>query len=160
METINCNNVLLVRVPHTEEMDFRELRDYIVKSLEMGVLVLWDDTTCEVLKLPSLGAVEVITGEPPPTPPPEPEAEEPSEGAEKRAILQRLKDYRATNGLGSLEKVSAKTAHNKNQRISSNDLRSILADGIPMHIEEWRKIARALDKLEQEVSHAESHHGD
>ena len=145
MESVSHDNVLLVRVPHTEEMDFRELRDYVVKSLKLGVLVLWDDASCEVLELPSLGVVEVIAAEPPPRP------EEPSEGDEKRAILQRLKNYRAANGLGSLEKVSVKTAHNKSQRISSNDLRSILTDGVPMHIEEWRKISRALDKLEREM---------
>lgn len=149
-------SVLVVRVDSIDNIDYITMRDEILESIRLGVLILGPDDTLEVMELPPLGGLEIErisepTPESPETEPTaKPEPEPLSEGEEKRQILQRLKDYRAAHGLGSLEKVSAKTAHNKNQRISSNDLRSILTDGISMHIEEWRKISRALDKLEQE----------
>jgi len=145
-----ANRILLVRVPAQEAVDGRELRDYILESLERGVLVLTEDASCEVMELPPLGGVEVAA-EPQAPPSLVDAAESPSEGDEKRAILQRLTEYRKVHGLGSLEAVSIKTAHNKSQRISADALRSILVDGAsPGPMEEWRKISRALDRLEQE----------
>lgn len=75
---------------------------------------------------------------------------EPVEGEEKRAILQRLTDYRAAHGLGSLEVVSREPAHRTNDRISSNTLRMVLTGDIKLPIDGWRKIARALDILGDE----------
>ena len=73
---------------------------------------------------------------------------EAADGEEKRAIVQRLKDYRAASGLGLLEAVSVKTAHFRGQRISTDTLRDICADGAPiMEMSEWRKISRALDLM-------------
>lgn len=144
------NRVLLVRVPAQEAVDGRTLRDYILESLERGVLVLTEDASCEVMELPLLGGVQVAAVELAP-PSPADATVEPSEGDEKREILQRLTEYRKAHGLGSLEAVSVKTAHNKNQRISADRLRSILTDGAsPGPMEAWRKISRALDRLEQE----------
>lgn len=84
-------------------------------------------------------------------PEPEPEAPPgPTEAEEKRAILQRLKDYRAANGLGALEAVSAKTAHQKGKRLPADTLRYLCADGAPkLPMSDWHKISRALDALEQ-----------
>lgn len=145
-----ASRILLVRVPNCEAVDGRELRDYILESLERGVLVLTEDASCEVLELPALGGVEVAA-EPQAPPSHADAAEGPSEGDEKRAILQRLTEYRKVHGLGSLEAVSIKTAHNKSQRIPADKLRSLLVDGAsPGSMEEWQKISRALDKLEQE----------
>lgn len=149
-----ANSILLVRVPGCEAVDGRELRDYILESLERGVLVLTEDATCEIMELPPLGGVEVTAAVVLSPPAPADNPESPSEGNEKRSILQRLVEYRKVHGLGlleALEAVSVKTAHNKSQRISADALRSILADGAsPGPMEEWRKISRALDKLEQE----------
>lgn len=150
-----ANNILLVRVPAQEAVDGRELRDYILESLTRGVLVLTEDASCEVMELPLLGGVlvaeqpdltteaeERITN-------PDPPATDQSEVAEKRAIVQRLKDYRSANGRGCLDKVSEKTAHRKEARISADTLRDIAGDCAPkMELSEWRKIARALDSLE------------
>lgn len=152
-----ANNVLLVRVPAQEAEDGRELWDYILESLTQGVLVLTEDASCEVMELPPLGGVMVEVKEQPDltteaegqTTNPELPAADQSGGAEKRAIVQRLKDYRSTHGRGCLDKVSEKTAHRKEARISADVLRDIAADRAPkMELSEWRKIARALDALE------------
>lgn len=158
------NNILLVRVPTLEAVNGRELRDYILESLAKGVLVLTEDASCEVLELSPLGGVTVaeteqelpatekpdltmeVKGQ---TTNPELSAADQSQGAEKRAIVQRLKHYRSANGRGCLDKVSEKTAHRKEARISADTLRDIAADLAPkMELSEWRKIARALDALE------------
>lgn len=141
------NNILLVRVPATDIDYLRELRDHIQESLCGGILVLPDDAPCEVMELPALGRVEVAA---PQEAQALPEVSEPRGPAEeKRAIVQRLKDYRAAHGSGCLAAVSAKTAHRKDQRISDDVLRSICADGAPkMTMEDWRNIGRALDSLE------------
>lgn len=75
-----------------------------------------------------------------------------NEREEKRAIMQRLTEYRAANGLGCLEKLSVKTAHNRRNRISPDSLRSMLNNnGSPRPIEQRRKIGRALEILEGEA---------
>lgn len=137
-------------------MNGRELRDYILESLARGVLVLTEDASCEVMELPQLGGVEVKPEkEVPVSSPPEPTvpAHASSEAEEKRAIVQRLKDYRAVHGAGCLAAVSAKTARRKDRRISDDVLRHICADGAPkMPIQDWRSIGKALDSLEQKGS--------
>lgn len=150
-----ANNILLVRVPAQEAVAGRELRDYILESLARGVLVLTEDASCEVMELPLLGGVlveeqpDLTTEAEEQIANPDPPATDQSGVAEKRAIVQRLKDYRSTNGLGCLDKVSEKTAHRKEARISADSLRDIAADRVPkMELSEWRKIARALDLLE------------
>lgn len=72
-----------------------------------------------------------------------------AESAEKRKIMQRLKDYRAAHGLGSLLAVSVKSSHFISQRVPVDTLRNICIDRAPrMDMSEWRKITRALDILE------------
>lgn len=154
MNTVN--NILLVRVPAQEAVDGRELRDYILESLAQGVLVLTEDASCEAMELPQLGGVMVEAKEQPDLTPeaegqitnPELPAADQSGGAEKRAILQRLQAYRDSNGLGSLSAVSARTAHSKLERLSVEDLRGVLTGDRNLPIEDWRKIARALNRLE------------
>lgn len=68
------------------------------------------------------------------------------EGAKKRAILQRLIDYRKARPLGCLDKVAKATR--TRGRISDNTLRMLLTGDIALPIEDWRKIGRALDRLE------------
>ena len=142
-----ANNILLVRVPETKLDDLRALRDFVLESLvSVGLLVLPEDVTLEVMALPPLGGVTVVetgqaipaTEQPDPAaeaegqvPSPELPAADQSEAGEKRAIVQRLKDYRSTYGRGCLEKVSEKTAHRKESRISADTLRDIAADRAP-----------------------------
>lgn len=156
------NNIIIVRVPVQKVAELRVLRDYILDSLARDVLVLPEDASWEVMELPPLGGVEVEPAQelPEEDAPAESEqaiaadtkqASKTSEQAEeKRAIIQRLKGYRAAHGYGCLADVSAKTARRKDKRISDDILRSICADGAPkMELEEWRSIGRALDLLEQ-----------
>lgn len=155
-----ANNVLLVRVPAQGAVDGRELRDYILESLARGVLVLTEDASCEVMELPPLGGVAVRDNtrqssrrsqDSPAAAQPEPE----DIGAEKRAIVQRLKDFREAHGRGCLTEVSARTARRKDRRISDDVLRHICADGAPkMPMADWRSIARALDALEAKEAEA------
>ncbi len=121
------------------------LLSYIAEGISLMDTI---NALSEMLDLPSLGATEekpeetVIRPQEAPAPP--------DVSGEKRAILQRLKDYRAACGMGSLEAVSVKTAHQKGKRLSTETLRDLCADRAPkMPIEDWRKIARALDALEQ-----------
>ena len=51
-----ANNILLVRVPETKLDDLRALRDFVLESLvSVGLLVLPEDVTLEVMALPPLG---------------------------------------------------------------------------------------------------------
>lgn len=147
------NNIFLIQVPETDVNKLRELRDFIQQSVRVGVLVLPEDAAFKTVELPEQGAVKLeLEGEPPVYSPPEPGTSVPtsSEAEEKRAIIQRLKDYRAAHGPGCLAVVSGRTARRKDRRISDDGLRHICADGAPkMPIADWRSIAKALDALEE-----------
>lgn len=124
------------------------LLSYIAEGLSLIDAI---NALAEVMELPSStdggGALEEMT-----VPDPKPDAPVPtsSEAEEKRAIIQRLKDYRAAHGPGCLAVVSGRTARRKDRRISDDVLRHICADGAPkMPIADWRSIAKALDALEE-----------
>jgi len=52
MNADNQSNLLLVRVPYSEEISgHAKLRDYILESLPLGVLVLDENITCEVRRI-------------------------------------------------------------------------------------------------------------
>lgn len=125
------------------------LLSYIAEGLSLMDAISALD---EVMELPPLGGAAVEPEESVPDLPHSPESniQVPisSEAEEKRAILDRLTAYRAARGLGSLEDVSKKTAHNKNARLSSDSLRMVLSGEVKLSITDWRKIRRALDVLE------------
>ena len=50
-------NVLILRVPDAEGGDLIDIRDYILESLERGVLILGQGVSWEVAQLPDLGGV-------------------------------------------------------------------------------------------------------
>ena len=159
-----ANNILLVRVPAQEAVDGRELRDYILESLARGVLVLTEDASCEVLELPPLGGVEVVSGEQelpvPDSGPPatretgtgsEPEGTKPGNAIgrnaeEKRMIMTRLAAYRKAHGLGSW----APVVKASRGRLSDDQLWGMAAGAVKLPISEWRLAAKALDKLERQ----------
>lgn len=99
-----------------------------------------------------MGGVEVTLTETKQTAPEEADGlplPEQGEGVEKRLILKRLTAYRKNNGLGCLEKIASKTAYQKKDCLSAEQLRMILTGDAPrMDMEAWKKIARALDMLE------------
>ena len=155
------NSILIVWMPSDQIGDEQAYRDYILESLQTGVLVLPSEVSCEVMELPPLGGAEVREFSPVVAPVLGPEcwntpASQTPTGCNaemKRAIVQRLKAYRTAQGLGSLEALSVKTAHQKGKRVSAETLRNICGDGAPkMPLEDWLKIEKALNTLEQKGS--------
>ena len=155
-----ANNILLVRVPAQETVDGRELRDYILESLASGVLVLTEDASCEVMELPPLGGVEISREQTEPEAPAgtlgmidmssytsedadEPPPVEIAAGRnreEKQAILERLREYRRTHGLGCWNGVAKKAGGN----ITPELIRDMLLGKESPPIANWRMIDRAI----------------
>lgn len=168
----NTNNILLVRVPAQEAVDGRALRDYILESLDRGVLVLTEDATCEVLELPELGGAAVVPmeetaprseagpaaeaeQEESPTPEPVQPAEEDGRLApvtvtgrnreEKLAILGRLREYRRANGLGCWNAVAERVG----APITPELIRDMLLGNSCPPVAVWRRVERAAKALEE-----------
>lgn len=169
--TPKTRDVMVVHLPYSvQDVDrLAEIRDHVLMGINCGVLVLGRDMTYEMIQIPHdmltlicpvedvhqwmrLGSLE---------PGPEPNPEEPkllrereltrlaeqSEAETKRQILQRLKDWRATHGLGCLEELSRATR--SRGRISADVLRRLLVGDEVLDIEDWIKIRWAMDHLEQ-----------
>ena len=73
-----------------------------------------------------------------------------SDGEIKRAILQRLKVYRAANGPGCLDAV-AKAARSP-KTITAMVLRDVLLGSAVLEMKDWLKIGRALDRLTEKAA--------
>ena len=67
------------------------------------------------------------------------------DGEKKRAILQRLKAYRAANGPGCLDEVAR--AARSPKTITAMVLRDVLLGSAVLEMKDWLKIGRALDRL-------------
>ena len=65
-------------------------------------------------------------------------------GDEKRKILERLKAYRESNGLGCLAAVAKRAG----PTVSDGLLRDMLIGAASPPMDDWRRIGKALDKLE------------
>ena len=173
--TPKTRDVMVVHLPYlVQDVDrLAEIRDHVLMGINCGVLVLGRDMTYEMIQIPHdmltlicpvedvhqwmrLGSLE-----------PEPELEEPkllrerdltrlaeqSEAETKRQILQRLKDWRATHGLGCLEELSRATR--ARGRISADVLRRVLVGDEVLDIEDWIKIRNALDRMSKEAGGGE-----
>lgn len=85
-------------------------------------------------------------------PPPEPEEMELREHSfkgdalrrEKREIVERLRAWREAHGMGCLQAVAERTRG----AVTDDMLRDLLGDGLKLSIADYRRIGRALDKLE------------
>ena len=73
-----------------------------------------------------------------------------SDGEAKRAILLRLKAYRAANGPGCLDAV-AKAARSP-KTITAMVLRDVLLGSAVLEMKDWLKIGRALDRLTEKAA--------
>lgn len=147
------NRILLVRIPAEEVKNGRELRDYILESLRTGVLVLTDDTTCEVMEFPTLSGVEISKKEQSLLLAPEPaEAGKPGlmgpRAGEKRVIMERMQTYRKKHGLGCWTAVSEASGG----QLSDDQLRDMCAGTGVLPISVWRLANNLLDKLCKEES--------
>ena len=73
-----------------------------------------------------------------------------SDGEKKRAILQRLKAYRAANGPGCLDAVAR--AARSPKTITAMVLRDVLLGSAVLEMKDWLKIGRALDRLTEKAA--------
>lgn len=145
--------VLVVRVPEVSE-PVKDLRDYIVSSLQLGVLILPPGASYKLEEFPDLGGVKIfgaVTDAPNLVQPGallrESACGKSGDGAEKRAILDRMRRYRTEYGAGCFAEVARKCG----KGITEEMLRDMLIGNVVLPITEWRKVARALDKLGWEV---------
>lgn len=138
-------NLLIVRIPYSEDLaSLAKLRDYVLESLRLGVLVVDENTVCEVMELPQLCGAEV-----------RPEAGAykciSPEAEEKRVILQRLRAFREENGVGCLGQITKRMGRSS---ITIETLRGILTGDTVLGIADWRRIGKALDRLETQEESA------
>lgn len=152
--------VLVVRAPGRSDPQLRALRDFLLESLALGVLVLGQHDTFALECFPDLGGVvcraSKMPGEQEEAEPTKDQEqllrEHPTPGkvltgqsaGEKQAILTRLKAYRKARGLGCLEEV----AREAGTGFTEDLLRGLLTGDSSISIPQWRKLNKALDKLE------------
>lgn len=162
--------VLVVRLSAAEsEERTHQIRDYVVESLALGVLVMDPGTNLHLEYYPPLGGVTCSVQEEAEKEEPEGEegTEQPDEsGADqpdaehaatnvgpgarvKNRILARLTSYRKTHGLGCLRQV----AELAGKPLTEEILRMTLLGEVKQPLEVWKQIDRALDALEQEGGH-------
>lgn len=159
-------NILIVRIPAGDIPALEAMRDYIHASLQLGVVVVPEDTTLELMELPPLGwvmseeyyqALEEAFEEPEPEPSvPEPVLLESAlpekirftgKGAEeKESIYWHMRRYREKHGLGCWQAV----AQAAGKDVTPDLLRSITIGALSPPIGVWRRIDKALAKLEAE----------
>lgn len=153
--------VMILRIPEPGKgLCMEEMRDYVLECLQLGLLVLGSDVSCEVVDVPDLGGVTIFGADvdasqfisrPPPGPTqlqPDPPAE-PDPGqrkfmgphaAEKRAVYDRLLCFRQARGLGCLRELVGGD-------LTEAMLRSALL-GEKLKISDWGLIAQALARTE------------
>ncbi len=155
-------------VPDPERLD--AWRENVRLGLASGVVVLGRDSALEVMELPAeVCPVMIDTERGAALDEPEPEPDDPAAeaeplrsrdvavlfdtatGEEKRAILQRLRDYREAHGRGCLEAVASKIKHWRGHPdLDATALRGLLTGDTVLSLVEWRRVGRALAALEQE----------
>ena len=147
--------VLVVRLP-VERLNSQELaavRAYILECIQTGVLVLPEKVGIKVENLPMSQAVAVETAgaviaEQTPVLRAHDAGPEQA-GEEKRLILHRLKEYRAAHGLGSLGGLVRYVRTTRDRPpITAETLQRLLTGDAVLEIADWRRIGRALDKVE------------
>lgn len=159
--------VLVVRAPNLTEETRTSLRDYVVDSLRLGVLVIGPGVNYSLERFPQLGGVLCFGAEP--AGKEEPEGPLPGQetvvagqeelirehavfqpvisgrnAEEKRNILARLKTYRSAHGLGCLSRV----AEEAGSPITEDLLRDLLVGAASPNIAQWRQVNEALATLE------------
>ena len=158
---LNDRPVLVVRASNLPEESRTSLRDYVVESLRLGVMVIWPGFSYSLERFPDLGGVCCHVTEPDGVEAAEPAGEQEQllrehtvvqsiinghNAQEKMAILARLKAYRKSHGLGCLEEV-AKAAGGD---FTADLLRRILLGDASLNIPQWRKLCKVLEQLEVE----------
>ena len=143
--------VLVVRAQGLSDENRSALRDYVVESLGLGVLVIGTGITYSLERFPSLGGVQCHGIEC--TESPDKLLREHSVDCvkitgrfaeEKQLILARLKAFRHKRGLGCF----AELAKEAGSPVTDSMLRSMLVGAASPNIAQWRQVGTALDRLE------------
>ena len=169
--------VLVVRAPNLTEEARTSLRDYVVDSLRLGVLVVGPGVNYSLERFPQLGGVLCCGAEP--AGKEEPEGPLPGQetvvagqeellrehavfqpvingrnAEEKRNILARLRAYRKAHGFGCLQEVDDKAGG----EFTADLLRDMLIGSASPAISQWRKLGKALEQVEtgEEVADGQS----
>lgn len=145
----SANSSLMLRDPIDENVaeqsvsTMQMIRDYILESINRGVMVLPIGASYRTEQFPDLGGVEVSAA---PALAVKAEAVDlPSTVREKRLIMERLTAYREKHGLGCLAEVAKKYG----KGITDDILRRLLSGNATATLAEWRRIGEALNKLEE-----------
>lgn len=145
-------DIVVVKCPKTLVDELRDVRDFVMESLEKGVLVLGPGYGYSVETLPDRVLVEQQGPEPvvlrkkgvPKVPiPPKPQGKKASPAQRKREILERLKAYREKNGQGCFASLEDKAG------INANLLRGLLTGETKADMATWEAVDKALDNLEK-----------
>ena len=138
--------VLVVRLPCAAKAEtLTEMRDYVLSSLQIGLLVLGDGITYAMEDFPALASGET----------PEVEvhgAVQPGRGSkEKMEILDRLRQYRNQHGLGCLGQLAKRCGRG----VTEDLLRGLLTGTQRADLQLWRRIGAGLDRLSGEEGASE-----
>lgn len=183
-ELKDAHKVFVAFIPDWTRERAEELRDHIAESFQLGCAVLPEELASQIIAVPDLGGVrvwsgldldpggyiqrgeltvckqggltyvEAAEGAAPAAPDRKPaNATAGKVAEEKRAILSRLKAWREAHGPGCLDAVAKKAGHG----ITPEMLRDMCLGAVKLQIEDWRRINKALDKLEEEERKAAGH---
>lgn len=145
-------DIVVVKCPKTLVDELRDVRDFVMESLEKGVLVLGPGYGYSVETLPDRVLVEqqgpepvVLRGKEVPqvSIQPKPQCKKAPPAQRKREILERLKAYREKNGQGCFASLEDKAG------INASLLRGLLTGETKADIATWDAVDKALDKLEK-----------
>ena len=145
-------DIVVVKCPKALVDELRDVRDFVMESLEKGVLVLGPGYGYSVETLPDQVLVEqqgpepVVLREkkvPQVSIPPKPQGKKAPPAQRKQSILARLKAYREKNGQGCFASLEDKAG------INANLLRGLLTGETKADMATWEAVDKALDKLEK-----------
>ena len=145
-------DIVVVKCPKALVDELRDVRDFVMESLEKGVLVLGPGYGYSVETLPDRVLVEQLWPEPvvlrekdlsQMPEPPKSRGRKASPAQRKREILERIKAYREKNGQGCFASLE------DNAGINADLLRGLLTGETKADMATWEAVDKALDKLEK-----------
>lgn len=146
-------NTLIVRIPLPEDLNDREVQEYILEGLRLSLLVLGVTDACEVLKPSQLFKAKESHGNGRQAGHIKAAAHSSDATNEKRKIMERLQSYRRTEGLGCW----AAVARASGGKLSEPQLRDMATGTAVFPIEEWKRADKALDKVCRRTVHVPMH---
>ena len=178
MSATSERQVLVVRLPEKGNDNAREIRDYIIECLQLGVMVVGQGLTYKLEELPDLGGVKVFGGPGnedgfllkgsferveslPAEEPPEQPGDPPPRPARKRrseaeiAEAERLEKRRIMDRFRNYRKTGGLGCFNPlAQRcgISASELRDLHNGVTVADLKTLKKIDKGLDKMDFEVA--------